>query len=59
MSARQYIDVKIKSVPITADAFNAKINGFRSHLAELNTKGAKLDQEIADNLNRHSFVETQ
>lgn len=59
LSAGQYFDVKIEYVPITADEFNAKINGFKSRLAELNAKGAELDRTIAENLNRLSLVEPQ
>ena len=50
LSAGQYFDVKIDYVPITAAEFKEKVAGFKSRLAELNTRGAKLDRQIAANL---------
>jgi len=50
LSAGQYFDVKIEYVPISEDAFKAKVAGFQSRLADLNAQGAKLDREIARHL---------
>ena len=50
LSAGQYFDVKIDYVPITAAEFKEKVAGFKSRLAELNAQGAKLDRQIAANL---------
>lgn len=55
LSAGQYFDVKIECVPITEDEFKAKIAGFKSRLAELNAKGAELDQKIAQSLDSLDF----
>ena len=55
LSAGQYFDVKIEYVPITADEFEEKIDGFKTRLAELNTKGAELDRVIAQGLDSLRF----
>ena len=47
--------MKIEYVPITADEFAEKIAGFKSRLAELNTKGAELDRTIAKALDSLNF----
>ena len=50
-------DVKIEYVPITAEEFAEKIAGFKSRLKELNEHGAKLDKQIAENLESLVFDE--
>ena len=57
LSAGQYFDVKIEYVPITAEEFAEKIAGFKSRLKELNEQGAKLDKQIAENLESLVFDE--
>ena len=57
LSAGQYFDVKIEYVPITAEEFAEKIAGFKSRLKELNEHGAKLDKQIAENLESLVFDE--
>lgn len=55
LSAGQYFDVKIEYVPITAEEFAEKICGFKTRLAELNAKGAELDQVITKGLDSLYF----
>ncbi len=49
-SAGQYFEVKIEYVDITAEEFEAKLNGFESKLHELFAEGNALDLEIMKQL---------
>jgi type I restriction enzyme M protein len=55
-SAGQYFEVKIEYVDITAEEFNAKMEGFESSLAALFEKANLLDVEIQKQLKSLKYV---
>jgi len=55
LSAGQYFEVKIEYVDITADEFEAKINGVKSDLKELFRASKGLEEEIIEQLESLSF----
>jgi len=52
LSAGQYFEIKIEYVDITAEEFEAKMNGFKANLNELFTKSESLENNIKSNLNK-------
>jgi type I restriction enzyme M protein len=50
LSAGQYFEVKIEYVDITAEEFEAKMNGFKSNLDALFAESASLELEIKKQL---------
>ena len=55
LSAGQYFEVKIEYVDITADEFEAKMNGFKIDLKELFDESKGLEKEITININKLSY----
>jgi Type I restriction-modification system methyltransferase subunit len=54
-SAGQYFEVKIEYVDITAEEFQAKLNGFEERLTALFENGNRLDKEIQKQLKGLSY----
>lgn len=50
-SAGQYFEVKIEYIDITAEEFEAKMNGFKTNLNHLFAESRKLEEEIQKQLN--------
>lgn len=54
-SAGQYFEVKIEYLDITAEEFQAKLNGFEERLIGMFAEGKDLDSEILKNLKNLKF----
>ena len=54
-SAGQYFEVKIEYVDITPEEFEAKMNDYKKTLADLFAKGAELEKDIQESLERLKY----